>query len=673
MHGFNCLIFAILVKFSFSHVTFPDVLETAIQNLRSKREAPCGEEIDLEQTGGVAEIQLRTELFNGTGFYRANEDCTWTLKTAQDHFMILKSDYFSVEISENCSMDYVEITEKGVGGTTSKYCGWDPLTYITFKSEIQLQFKSDVSFADMGFKFIIESSKRGRDDSKCIGSILGGEDSRIMNKDDLKEDCFYRIQAPRDKVITLELKMLNFGSASCEEESIIIYEGHSTRKPLGTVCGDSVLGILPYHASSMFIEYRNLLQQEGARFAIDYMFVEDNFTPAPVPSTTPSPAGGNNDCSRMYKGIDIGSGIVVYTAPKYESNTDCIVVVHNDIFPKHVVQVEFDYFSIKQSDNCIFDSLRIFSGISNDSGMLGGPYCGESLHGRTFLSPGNSLRLEFKTDVSLALKGFQAKISFVSNTECICNGNKMCIRQDFEKKCISGQICEGISCQNGGTCIKTGSEETCYCPKGFKGENCSQIEYIRVNGEKYKHIRFTEAPADRTIKKGEGHVEECKVEVPNGEEVEYNWYFQGAMIEPYNKKAGFGTHRGGILQIDVFSDKLAGNYSCFATTSGRTAEHTFEYRIFEECNVRPNQEGCDELEGSGIPCNDTGYGCCPDRVTAATGPNEEGCDISIVDPQPTTDTDVDINVDGSDRTGTDLPGIAYCPNFPVDVVSLSLI
>jgi hypothetical protein len=34
----------------------------------------------------------------------------------------------------------------------------------------------------------------GRDDSKCIGSILGGEDSRIMNKDDLKEDCFYRIQ-----------------------------------------------------------------------------------------------------------------------------------------------------------------------------------------------------------------------------------------------------------------------------------------------------------------------------------------------------------------------------------------------------------------------------------------------------------------------------------------------
>ncbi|XP_060591459.1 uncharacterized protein LOC132746360 isoform X1 [Ruditapes philippinarum] len=582
MHGLNCLIFAILVEFSFSHVIFPDVLETALLNLRSKRETPCGEEIDLEQTGGVNEIHLRTESFNGTEFYRVNEDCKWTLKTTQDHFMILKSDYFSVEESENCIWDYVEITEKGVDGTTSKYCGWDPLTYITFGSKIQLQFKSDETYEDKGFKFIIESSKRGGDDSKCIGSILGGEDSRIMNKDDLGEDCFYRIQAPGDKVITLDLKMLDFGSASCEEESIIIYKGQSTQgTALGTICSDTVPGILPYHASSMFIEYRNPLKQEGERFTIDYIFVEDNFTPAPVPSTTPSPVGGNNDCSRMYKGIDTDSGILVYTAPEYENNKDCIVVVRNDQLPNHVVQIEFDYFDIEESDNCIFDSLRVLSGERNDSALLGGPYCGEGLHGRTFLTRGNSLRLEFKTDVSFALQGFQAKISFVPNTECRCNGNKMCIRQDFEKKCIRGQRCEANSCQNGGTCIKTGSEATCYCPKGFQGEDCSQSD-----GEKSYHIRFTKAPVDRTIKRGEGHVEECEVEVPYGEEVEYNWSLQGTLIEPYNDKTGFGTHPGGVLQIDDFSDNLEGQYSCFATTSGGTAEHTFEYRIAEDCNVR---------------------------------------------------------------------------------------
>ena len=35
-------------------------------------------------------------------------------------------------------------------------------------------------------------------------------------------------QAQEDQVITLNLKMLNFGSASYEEERIVIYEGQST-------------------------------------------------------------------------------------------------------------------------------------------------------------------------------------------------------------------------------------------------------------------------------------------------------------------------------------------------------------------------------------------------------------------------------------------------------------
>lgn len=52
----------------------------------------------------------------------------------------------------------------------------------------------------------------------------------------------------------------------------------------------------------------------------------------------------------------------------------------------------------------------------SDSTMLGGPYCGESLHGRTFVTSGNSLRLEFTTDVSFALRGFKAKITFVPST-----------------------------------------------------------------------------------------------------------------------------------------------------------------------------------------------------------------------------------------------------------------
>jgi hypothetical protein len=57
------------------------------------------------------------------------------------------------------SSDYVKITEKGIYGATSRHCGFDPLTYITFGNIIQLQFKSDDSSEYKGFEFTIKSVK----------------------------------------------------------------------------------------------------------------------------------------------------------------------------------------------------------------------------------------------------------------------------------------------------------------------------------------------------------------------------------------------------------------------------------------------------------------------------------------------------------------------------------
>jgi hypothetical protein len=64
----------------------------------------------------------------------------------------------------------------------------------------------------------------------------------------------------------------------------------SEGRPLGTICSDNDLGILPYRASSMFIEYRNLLNLYGERFKIEYMFVEDNL----ISSTTTSSVKGKD-------------------------------------------------------------------------------------------------------------------------------------------------------------------------------------------------------------------------------------------------------------------------------------------------------------------------------------------------------------------------------------------
>ncbi|XP_060563788.1 uncharacterized protein LOC132723131 isoform X2 [Ruditapes philippinarum] len=286
------------------------------------------------------------------------------------------------------------------------------------------------------------------------------------------------------------------------------------------------------------------------------------------------------DIDGSFKGNNTENGINLCTESKYKKYKKMAVAVCNDNLPRHVVQIKFDYFDVENSDYCIFDSVNLLLSTEDreETSFLNGQSCGKNKHRQTFITRGNSLRLELKTDESLALKNFQAKITFVPDTECICKDKMECI-QDNTEKCIRGTYCDINICQNGGTCIKNRSTEKCYCPKDFKGDDCSQRD-----GEFL--VRFISAPVDRTIKRGESHVEECKVEVPYGEQVEYNWSIKGRLIEPYNDKTGFGTHPGGVLQIDEFSDALVGQYSCFATSSGGSAEHTFEYRIAEDCNVK---------------------------------------------------------------------------------------
>ncbi|XP_060564099.1 uncharacterized protein LOC132723399 [Ruditapes philippinarum] len=306
------------------------------------------------------------------------------------------------------------------------------------------------------------------------------------------------------------------------------------------------------------------------------MFVENNF----VLSTTHFSVRGNDDTDGLLKENSTNSGINLCTGSKYKHTKKWAVAVCNDNLPRHAVQVEFDYFDMENADDCIFGSLKLLAGDREETSFLNEQSCGKNKHGQTFVTMGKSLSLEIKTDESLALKNFQAKVSFVPDTECICKDNMECTRDNTEK-CIHGKYCDINTCQNGGTCIQTSFEEKCYCPKGFKGDDCSQ-RY----GEFSNKITFISAPVDRTLKRGQGHIEECLVEVPYEEEVVYSWSLQGTLINPYNNTIGFGTHPGGILQIDKFSDEMEGQYSCIATTSVETVNHTFTYTIAEDCDVR---------------------------------------------------------------------------------------
>ncbi|KAH3820093.1 hypothetical protein DPMN_121837, partial [Dreissena polymorpha] len=299
--------------------------------------------------------------------------------------------------------------------------------------------------------------------------------------------------------------------------------------------------------------------------------------------TNASTVGRDNNCSGIWSDTDEGfTGYILYTAPKYEDNRHCVLVV-STFTNNHVVQVHFNRFEMEGSDSCKFDSLNIYSGEREDSASLGGPYCASSLNGRTILSSGNTMRLVFKTDQSYSFLGFQANFTFLPmdhlDKDCRCSGHEVCVVRGFEKMCIAGSQCKSVShCENGATCVNNGSVDHCYCTAGYTGNFCTEM------AGSAGRLKFTHAPQSRTVKKGGESDNLCQVEKPaSGPPVVYSWYFKGRIIGDYQRSSKFGDQGQGLLMIGDFNKQLEGRYTCVARAGNATAEHTFTLTMVEEC------------------------------------------------------------------------------------------
>ncbi|KAL4227101.1 hypothetical protein ACF0H5_015075 [Mactra antiquata] len=557
--------------------------------IRNKRTPSTTEDICLKNildiTAGDGELTLTTQTVEGVyndsegnvyeysvTSYRQEEDCSIYMFTNHGSQMILTSEEFAIEESDDCMFDYLELDDT----IKSKFCGWEPLIYITSGSAINARFKSDNSYEDRGFTFTINEHKVD-EHTFCNNTILGDEyTTKTISNSPSGLNCFYRIEAKADKVVQLTLEQINFGSRPCNEESVIIYEGRSSHgEKKMEICSDTLPETFSFHAKAFFIEHKNPLNNEREdSFKIRYDFVDDNF-PVPTPAPTiASPVGGDNDCSGRYIDEEM-----VYTSPYMENNKHCIIVIRNTLLEGHIVQAKFEYFDIEDSENCMFDSLQIYSGEREESDTLGGPYCGDSLHGRIITSRGNSLRLEFKTDESFALRGFKVHISFESAFDCNCEDDRICIQQGYEKLCLSGRQCDNANCQNQGTCVEYKGKQQCYCKPGFEGDDCSTYD------DTDQPLRFRTTPQNRNMEIGKSIHPVCELDVSNDIHVVYDWTLNGRYIKEYDDVSGFGTREGGILSINEFSEEFEGQYTCIATTKFGVAEYTFHYRLVSNCEI----------------------------------------------------------------------------------------
>ncbi|TMW47074.1 hypothetical protein DOY81_007853 [Sarcophaga bullata] len=172
--------------------------------------------------------------------YTADLDCTWN--TPPGTQMELRIEVFDVEVSKNCSKDYLEIRNGGSNHTTllGYFCGnitAIPRNIPSFTNQMYLHFHSDSFVSKRGFQIHWFLLLNG-----CGGSLEGQQG--IITSPYYPEpypnraECEWRIHVPSGSAIHITVEDLALESyGNCRYDFLSIYDGTTeTKTHLASVC-----------------------------------------------------------------------------------------------------------------------------------------------------------------------------------------------------------------------------------------------------------------------------------------------------------------------------------------------------------------------------------------------------------------------------------------------------
>eukprot|EP00112_Aurelia_sp_Birch-Aquarium-sp1_P024487 Seg778.1 transcript_id=Seg778.1/GoldUCD/mRNA.D3Y31 product="Deleted in malignant brain tumors 1 protein" protein_id=Seg778.1/GoldUCD/D3Y31 len=194
------------------------------------------------------------------------------------------------------------------------------------------------------------------------------------------KQCKYSITVPVGKTIQLDFISFNLGQLGCVYAELKVYEGTSAvGTPVLTKCGTSRDSFISESNQLYFAFKATLMTTPG--FHIKY--------------------SARDSCNMIF---DSSQG--TFVSPKYSLNyPDSKTCAYKILGPSgsrmHLI---FSVFTLEESSSCSKDSLSIYEG-SDTSGTLAAVKCGRNT--TQYLSKGNSLFLQFKSDASINEQGFR--------------------------------------------------------------------------------------------------------------------------------------------------------------------------------------------------------------------------------------------------------------------------
>ncbi|KZS21868.1 Tolloid 2-like protein, partial [Daphnia magna] len=335
--------------------------------------------------------------------YPHGTTCRWIVRAGPGKVVRLQWMSFALEPAPpSCYFDSVSVydnsTIPNTGGLVGRYCGTALPPSITSTGDtLTIVFKSDTSLAAEGFTATYVTLNS----SLLCGGTYYTETGMIAspgfpNGYPPRLDCSWIIRAPLNRQIQLNITDFDMENhTQCQMDYLEIRNGGGPTSPLiGTFCGRNIPLTIPSHSHEMYI-----------RLVTDYSLFGRGFR-----LFWDATATGCGGVLTSPEGSIVSPGY----PSSYGENAECIWRIE----VSHGSRVLFAFVDLdmeSQPSGCAFDYVEVRNGRDRRAPLVG-RYC-NSFSLVPIVSKSTSLYVKFKSDSSLAGRGFKARYETLCNTE----------------------------------------------------------------------------------------------------------------------------------------------------------------------------------------------------------------------------------------------------------------
>ena len=398
-------------------------------------------EYSVDQCGGDIKesTTISTLTDETTSGESGSHNCVWNITAPSDKKIVIRFDIFSLEHSDYCIFDYVEIFNghsMEEDQRLAKLCGnlTNTLRPIVIQNSLAvLQYKTDQSNNLPGFVATIMFKE------KCDVEITLTPENPIFMLDktsvlyDNQTECVYKVVAPPLSTIKMEVLQLHLSEcepgrnrSECSCDYLEVLDGNGPfSNPIGKYCGHDAPNDITSTNAALYLRYvvDSTIQSTGVQ--IKFTAIES--------------VCGLTSYQNITEDTILRSPGAEKNPPIYPPNTRCMWVV--EAAASKILEIEFSDFELEQDDNCTRDRLIIedsnvkdvvVEGLGSDLIYRGksyysdkpnfytginGPvsshiYCGAGMP-HQYISQTNKVKIIFQSDSVNQFKGFQMKVSVV--------------------------------------------------------------------------------------------------------------------------------------------------------------------------------------------------------------------------------------------------------------------